>query len=45
MQDLINFYKLMYSNANYYMHRKKEKFDIYFKTKNIIIDANTDVIS
>lgn len=44
-QDLISFYKLMYSDANYYMHRKKEKFDIFFRMKNIIIDANTDVIS
>lgn len=34
--DILNFYNLIYSDANFYLDRKKNKFEEYFKIKNII---------
>ena len=36
-QDIINFYKLIYRDANFYLKRKKEIFDQYLQFKNIIL--------
>lgn len=36
-QDVINFYKFIYSNSNFYLTRKKEVFEKYFQSKNIIL--------
>lgn len=43
-QDIINFYKFIYSNASIYLERKKKLFEDYFKTKDIHITcANTEI--
>ena len=35
--DIINFYKLMYTDSSFYLKRKKDKFETYFKIRNIIV--------
>lgn len=36
-QDVINFYKFIYSDASIYLTRKKQVFENYFQTKNITL--------